>query len=124
MKYSELKQKATQGEWKLDGNINGRQQIASRTKGEPYWIGQFQTVRDTAKTHVDGRTNARLTVHQHEHFDKLLEALENLSQKTSVLLIELTIRGANIKAHYVEGAGQASSAAMLAIKAAQTVKEL
>jgi len=46
MKYSELKQKATQGEWKLDGNINGRQQIASRTKGEPYWIGQFQTVRD------------------------------------------------------------------------------
>ena len=124
MKYSELKEKATQGEWRQvsDENYNRGRVNKVWTEQGPGCGCICDTTPHSIASEQD-EANARLIVHQHEHFDKLLEALENLSQKTGVLLADLAISGGNVKESYVARAGRANFNAMNAIEAAQTVKE-
>ena len=84
MKYSELKEKVSRGKWtqKPDDFIydhdhwhqtqyiranKGDTVIALTTECHGFW------------TPEQVQANARLIVHQHEHFDKLLEALKQAS---------------------------------------------
>ena len=119
MKYSELKQKATQGEWSKHSD--------DFIMDEDHWL-QTQYIRankgDTVvalTTECHGywtpeqvKANAALIVHQHEHFDKLLEALKE-ARDTLVLTRLIDKSGESETALY---------AVEKAIEAAQTVKEL
>jgi len=97
MKYSELKEKATQGEWNISGESCGMIQNAEGVV--------VCDVNKTATFLSDIKANARLIVHQHEHFDKLLEALESMLNNANTMPASICVPAAN------------------ALNAAQTVKE-